>query len=84
MVKRRKSRGRRKTSRGRRSKGASARTIARKWAKALGYGFHPDTRGRDYDPPLSVEKAMEYEYDMGKLFSLAKDPYAVARAAVME
>ena len=36
----------------------------------LGIGFHPDTYGGDYEPPLSPEEVDEYEEDMERLFSL--------------
>ena len=46
-----------------------ASEIALKWATRLGIGFHPDTYGGDYEPPLSPEEVDEYEDDMGRLFS---------------
>jgi hypothetical protein len=44
--------------------------IALKWATRLGGGFHPDTYGGDYEPPLSPEEVDEYEDDMRRLISL--------------
>ena len=41
-----------------------ASEIALKWATRLGIGFHPDTYGGDYEPPLSPEEVDEYEDDM--------------------
>jgi len=47
-----------------------ASEIALKWATRLGIGFHPDSYGGDYEPPLSPEEVDDYEGDMGRLFSL--------------
>ena len=44
--------------------GYDASEIALKWATRLGVGFHPDTYGGDYEPPLSPEEVDEYEDDM--------------------
>jgi hypothetical protein len=38
--------------------------LARKWASLIGIGFHPDTRGDDYSPSLSIEEIKEYDADM--------------------
>ena len=50
--------------------GYDASEIALKWATRLGVGFHPDTYGGDYEPPLSPTEVDEYEDDMERLFSL--------------
>ena len=59
-----------------------AEQIARRWVERLGLGFHPDTPGTDYVPPLSPAEAEEYENDMTALFATAPDPYAVGLAAM--
>ena len=62
-----------------------AREIALKWATRLGVGFHPDTYGGDYEPPLSPDEVDEYEDDMETLFSLCGDrvdPYKVCLDAM--
>ena len=57
--------------------------ICRKWVATIGGGFHPDIRGKDYDPPLSKAQVAEYEHDMDELFSWdVGDPYLLAVAAV--
>ena len=52
--------------------------ICRKWFQRLGIGFHPDTRGADYEPAMSVKWVNEYEADMQTLFDTASDPYECA------
>ena len=59
-----------------------AERICAKWVAKLGYGFHPDTRGADYDPPLSPAEAKDYEADITRLFDLDLDPYLYAVAAM--
>lgn len=66
-----------------------AKTICRKWVARIGGGFHPDTRGKDYDPAMSDAEIKEYDADMETLFSLAFDPYrygvmAMADAGLIE
>ncbi len=68
-----------------RTQGPKAKAICDKWAAKLGYGFHPETRGPDYRPPLSAAEAQEYEDDMMRLFGLdILDPYLYALAALKE
>ena len=57
---------------------ALARQLAAKWVWRIGLGFHPDTRGKDYSPPLSAALIAEYDADMDTLFSINCDPYEVA------
>lgn len=52
--------------------------ICRKWVARLGLGFHPDTGGLDYDPPLTPNEVEEYNGDMEALFKYAADPYECA------
>lgn len=59
-----------------------ARQIAAKWAARIGVGFHPDTRGVDYVPPLAAAEAAEYDADMDALFALPGDPYEAALTAM--
>ena len=59
--------------------------IADRYAALCGMGFHPDTRGDDYVPPLADPAS--YDCDMDTLFRLAADPYdcglrAMARAGL--
>jgi len=54
--------------------------LARKWCAKLGLGFHPDTRGDQYTPPLSAAQVRSYEQDMRFLFQFAADPYATCVA----
>jgi hypothetical protein len=56
--------------------------IAKKWCTKIGMGFHPDTGGLDYDPPLSPNDVEEYNADMDRLFEIAADPYASAVRAM--
>jgi hypothetical protein len=63
---------------------ALASVICRRWVAVFGMGFHPDTRGNDYDPPLTAEMAAEYDADMETLFGLGGDPYAPGIAAMEE
>jgi hypothetical protein len=49
------------------------------WVRRLGYGFHCDTRGCDYDPPLSAEEIKDYDATVEAAFGRGDaDPYAVA------
>jgi hypothetical protein len=48
--------------------------ICAKWDSRIGGGFHPDTRGKDYTPEMSVEEISAYDRDMDKLFRIAGDP----------
>jgi hypothetical protein len=57
------------------TQGPAAKAICDKWVAKLGWGFHPDTRGADYDPPLSKAEVAAYEADMKALFALVPDPY---------
>ena len=56
--------------------------ICRKWVARIGSGFHPDTRGNAYSPPLSKEERREYDDDMHTLFKVAQDPYECAVMAI--
>lgn len=59
--------------------------IAAKWIDRIGLGFHPDTRGGDYLPAMSVAEAAEYDRDMETLFrNPGLDPYAVCIAVEQE
>lgn len=62
----------------------TAEQIAWKWVIRIGVGFHPDTRGEDYAPPLSADEVAEYDADMDALFAFGGDPYAAAVAAMEE
>jgi hypothetical protein len=57
--------------------------ICRRWVAMFGMGFHPDTRGADYVPPLPPEMVAKYDEDMETLFGLG-DPYAPGIAAMEE
>jgi hypothetical protein len=49
------------------------------WARKIGGGFHPDTAGADYDPPLDDPAA--YDAAMGAAFGArGTDPYEVGLA----
>ena len=51
------------------------------WVRRLGLGFHPDTRGSDYSPPLTRKEAADYDAALdAALGSRTADPYAVAVA----
>jgi len=52
-----------------------ATEIAARWVARFGLGFHPDTRGADYHPPLTVDECRAYDSDMDRLFELGGDPY---------
>jgi hypothetical protein len=54
-----------------------ARAIVKKWCDRIGIDFHPDTRPREYAPPMSREVAYDYDTDMFTLFELDLDPHAV-------
>lgn len=56
--------------------------ICARWLDRIGLGFHPDTPGADYVPPLSPALQAEYEGDMQTLFAVALDPYACGLAAM--
>jgi len=63
--------------------------ICRKWVSRIGIGFHPDTRGHDYSPPMSKSEIKEYDIDMEALFAVDADPYkfcvmAMADAGLIE
>lgn len=58
-----------------------AKKISRRWAKVLGLGFHPDTRGKDYKPALSPSQCDAYDRDMAQLFKLSTDPYEMCAQA---
>lgn len=60
----------------------AAIAIAVHWAARIGLGFHPDTRGADYDPPLSADDVARYDSDMATLMRAVADPYAVALEAM--
>jgi hypothetical protein len=60
-----------------------AMRICRRWVAMCGMGFHPDTRGADYSPPLPPEMVAKYDEDMEMLFGLG-DPYAFGIAAMEE
>lgn len=60
----------------------AAKTICRKWVSRIGYGFHPDTRGKDYFPRMRADEIEEYEADMERLFTLGGDPYRYAVEAM--
>jgi hypothetical protein len=63
----------------------AAFTIARKWVKRIGGGFHPDTAGSRYTPAMSADEVEEYETDIEKFFADAPgDPYAFAVVALRE
>ena len=65
--------------------GLEATRICDKWAAKLGYGFHLDTRGADYDPPLTPAEVKDYEADIMRLFGLdILDPYLYAVASMQE
>ncbi len=55
--------------------------LAEKWARKIGLGFHPDTRGADYVPALSAADAAEYDRNIAELFALPGCPYARGLAA---
>lgn len=66
-----------------------ARLICAKWVHRFKWGFHPDTRGRDYfldrgERCLSDEQANEYDADIERLFEIAPDPYQVGLEAMGE
>ena len=63
---------------------ADAIAIATKYVARFGYGFHPDTRGGDYHPSLTVDEAAEYDRDMDVLFAVEDgcDPYEIAARAM--
>jgi hypothetical protein len=61
---------------------AEAQRICDKWVERIGWGFHPDTRGADYDPPFSADEVTDYNKDMNTLFSLDGDPYEFAVQAM--
>jgi hypothetical protein len=56
--------------------------IADKWVGKIGLGFHPDTRGTDYEPQLSQDDVVNYEAEMDYLFGNSADPYAIAVEAM--
>jgi hypothetical protein len=58
--------------------------ICRRWVAMCGLGFHPDTRGADYEPALPAEMVAKYDEDMETLFGLSDDPYALGIAAMQE
>ena len=67
------------------TQGPQATAICDKWAAKLGYGFHPDTRGADYSPPLTPMEVIAYDHDMVRLFGLdILDPYLYAVASLEE
>lgn len=57
--------------------------IAAKWTKRLGLGFHPDTSGAMYEPPLPSHEVRKYDHDMDILME-AEDPYALCVEAMEE
>ena len=63
---------------------AEALRICRRWVAMCGMGFHPDTRGGDYDPPLPARMVAKYDADMDQLFELVGDPYAYGVQAMEE
>jgi hypothetical protein len=51
--------------------------LVRKWGTVIGIGFHPDTPGRDYDPPLPDPDL--YDRDMDRAFAaLGDEVYRIA------
>ena len=58
--------------------------ICARWVRRIGWGFHPDTRGRDYFPTLGTKEILNYEADMDRLFECEDDPYDVAVHAMEE
>jgi hypothetical protein len=58
--------------------------ICAKWARRIGGGFHPDTRGKDYSPAMDAEEVAEYDADMTILFEVADDPYECAVMAMAD
>lgn len=59
------------------------RALASKWVSRIGLGFHPDTRGDDYSPPLGDAATIaEYDRDISQMFELPGCPYASGLAAM--
>jgi hypothetical protein len=50
----------------------------------LGLSFHPDTRGADYEPPLTASEAKRYDLDMLFCQLVLQDPYAAGLRAMKE
>lgn len=68
------------TDEARETRSAAQDAVARKWIERFGLGFHPDTRGPCYDPPLTVAEAAEYDADMDTLFDGPQCPYEASIA----
>jgi hypothetical protein len=64
------------------AKKIESRWICDTWVAKLGFGFHPDTRGSDYDPPLKPEEVAQYDADMELLMEVDDDPYDIAVKAM--
>lgn len=54
--------------------------ICDRWTTCLGLGWHPDTKGEQFEGLTSFEQA-EYDSNMTRLFEISPDPYADGIAA---
>ena len=61
---------------------ASAQRICEHWARFIGLGFHPDTRGADYTPPMTRAQIRNYDANMRALSQYDGDYYAIAVQAL--
>ena len=55
-----------------------------RWVQHIGIGFHPDTRGADYEPPLTAGEAKQYDLDMLFCQLVLQDPYAAGLRAMKD